>query len=119
ASDYVRTYTDLASMEGANEAARKAVNTILQRSASTAGQVATWPLTEPDRFAPWKTLDERLYQHGKPHLFELMGIRRAAQAADLLRRFAAFTGITKLDDLLDEVRATSIIKGILARLGVP
>ena len=119
ASDYVRTYTDLASMEGANEAARRAVNTILLRSGSTAGPVQTWPLTEPARFDAWKKLDERLYQHGKPHLFEIMGIRRAAQAADLLRRFAAFTGLSKIDDLLDEVRATSVIKNILTRLGVP
>ena len=119
AADYVRTYTDLASMEGANEAARHAVNVILQRAGSTAGQAPTWPLTEPDRFAPWRTLDAKLYAHGKKHLFELMGIRRAAQAADLLRRFSAFTGLSKIDDLLDEVRATSIIKGILSRLGVP
>ena len=35
ASDYVRTYTDLATMEGANEAARRAVNAILDRSGST------------------------------------------------------------------------------------
>jgi len=119
AADYVRTYTDLASMEGANEAARRAVNTILLRSASTAGPVQTWPLTEPAHFDAWKKLDERLYQHGKPHLFEIMGIRRAAQAADLLRRFSAFTGISKIDDLIDEVRATSVIKSILARLGVP
>jgi uncharacterized protein with NAD-binding domain and iron-sulfur cluster len=119
AADYVRTYTDLASMEGANEAARRAVNVILQRCASTAARAETWPLTEPDRFAPWKKLDERLYQHGKDHLFALMGIRRAAQAADVLRRFAAFTGLSKLDDLLDEVRATSVIKSLLSRLGVP
>jgi uncharacterized protein with NAD-binding domain and iron-sulfur cluster len=119
AADYVRTYTDLASMEGANEAARRAVNTILLRSASTAAPAQTWPLTEPDRFLPWKKLDERLYQHGNRHLFEIAGIRRAAQAADLLRRFAAFTGLSKLDDLLDEVRATSVVKGILQRLGVP
>lgn len=119
ASDYVRTYTDLASMEGANEAARRAVNTILLRSTSTALPVQTWPLTEPSSFEPWKKLDERLYEHGKPHIFELMGIERAAQAADLLRRFAAFTGITKVDDLLDKVRASEIIKGVLTRLGVP
>ena len=55
---------------------------------------------------------------GQPHLFELMGIRRAAQAADLLRRFAAFTGISKLDDLLDEIRATQIIQRLLDRLGL-
>ncbi len=35
ASDYVRTHTDLATMEGANEAARRAVNGILERSGST------------------------------------------------------------------------------------
>ena len=34
ASDYVRTHTDLATMEGANEAARRAVNVILERSGS-------------------------------------------------------------------------------------
>ena len=119
ASDYVRTATDLASMEGANEAARHAVNAILRRCGSSAPEVPTWPLTEPDRFTPWKKLDEKLYQGGHHHLFELMGIRRAAQAGDLLRRFTAFTGISKIDDLLDEVRASSIIKGILSRLGIP
>jgi uncharacterized protein with NAD-binding domain and iron-sulfur cluster len=119
AADYVRTYTDLASMEGANEAARRAVNVILRRSASTAAVVPTWPLEEPAQFEPWKKLDERLYQHGRPHLFELIGIRRAAQAADLLRRFAAFTGLSKIEDLLDEVRSTAVVKGILSRLGVP
>jgi 15-cis-phytoene desaturase len=119
AGDYIRTTTDLASMEGANEAARHAVNVILQRSGSTAGTVQMWPLTEPDTFATWKALDAQLYAHGKPHLFALMGIKRAAEAADLLRRFAAFTGLTRIEDLLDKVRATSIIKGILTRLGVP
>jgi 15-cis-phytoene desaturase len=118
ASDYVRTYTDLASMEGANEAARRAVNVILARSMSTARKVETWPLKEPASLDSWKRLDERLYQNGQPHMFELLGIRRAAQAADLLRRFAAFTGISKVDDLLDEVRATTIIKGILVRIGI-
>lgn len=119
AGDYIKTHTNLASMEGANEAARKAVNVILQRSGSTAGPCQTWPLTEPARFDAWKALDAQLYAHGKGHLFELMGIKRAAEAADLLRRFTAFTGLSKVDDLLDKVRATSIIKGILTRLGVP
>jgi len=67
----------------------------------------------------WKALDAQFYAHGKSHVFELMGIKRAAEAADLLRRFTAFTGLSKIDDLLDKVRATSIIKGILSRLGVP
>jgi uncharacterized protein with NAD-binding domain and iron-sulfur cluster len=118
ASDYIRTKTDLASMEGANEAARHAVNVILERSGSPAARATLWPLKEPAQFDGWKRVDERLLAMGQPHLFELMGIRRAAQAADLLRRFSAFTGISKIDDLLDEIKASQIIKGLLARLGI-
>jgi len=36
ASDYVKTYTDLATMEGANEAARRAVNCIIDASGNNA-----------------------------------------------------------------------------------
>ena len=119
AGDYVRTYTDLATMEGANEAARRAVNAILDRSGSSAPRAELWPLVEPDRFLPWKRLDEKLYRHGHRHLFELLGIRRAAQAADLMRKVASFTGLAKLDALIDEVRPTVIIRNLLTWLGVP
>jgi uncharacterized protein with NAD-binding domain and iron-sulfur cluster len=47
ASDYVRTFTDLATMEGANEAARRAVNAILDASGSDAERCDVWPLSEP------------------------------------------------------------------------
>ena len=48
AADYVRTYTDLATMEGANEAARRAVNAILDataraRPAARCGRCASRP----------------------------------------------------------------------------
>jgi uncharacterized protein with NAD-binding domain and iron-sulfur cluster len=119
ASDYVRTYTDLASMEGANEAGRRAVNAILARAGSTATPAATWPLVEPAQFAAWKKLDAKLYAHGHRHLFELLGIRRAAAAADVLRKLATAIGLDKLDDKLDEIRPTAIINAILAKLGVP
>ena len=39
AADFVRTYTDLATMEAANEAARRAVNGILEASGSDASRV--------------------------------------------------------------------------------
>lgn len=42
ASDYVRTETDLACMEGANEAARSAVNALLDVAASSAKRCETW-----------------------------------------------------------------------------
>jgi uncharacterized protein with NAD-binding domain and iron-sulfur cluster len=57
ASDYVRTHTDLATMEGANEAARRAVNGILAATGSSAPPCEIWPLREPAAFAPAKALD--------------------------------------------------------------
>jgi len=66
AADYVRTYTDLATMEAANEAARRAVNGILQASGVTAASCDLWKLHEPEIFAPWRALDLVRYQQGLP-----------------------------------------------------
>src|SRR4029453_5961117 len=57
ASDYVRTHTDLATMEGACEAGRRAANAILDRDGSPAARCAICPLEEPAEFAPWKRID--------------------------------------------------------------
>jgi uncharacterized protein with NAD-binding domain and iron-sulfur cluster len=57
ASDYVRTHTDLATMEGANEAARRAVNGILDATRSPAPRCELWPLREPAVFGPARALD--------------------------------------------------------------
>jgi uncharacterized protein with NAD-binding domain and iron-sulfur cluster len=57
ASDYVRTHTNLATMEGANEAARRAVNGILTRAGSGAQPCAVWELREPAIFEPLKKID--------------------------------------------------------------
>jgi hypothetical protein len=48
ASDYVRTNTDLACMEGANEAARRAVNAILEAAGSTAEPCRIWSFSTPE-----------------------------------------------------------------------
>jgi uncharacterized protein with NAD-binding domain and iron-sulfur cluster len=66
ASDYVRTHTDLATMEGANEAARRAVNAILERSGSTTEPCTLWKLREPAMFAPFRALDKVLFKLGRP-----------------------------------------------------
>ena len=58
ASDYVRTDTDLATMEGANEAARRAVNALLIASGSTATRCALWTFDHPLWAAPFRALDE-------------------------------------------------------------
>ena len=70
ASDYVRTHTDLATMEAANEAARRAVNGILQRASSRAPLCALYPLEEPAILAPAKALDWARFKMGQPHLLE-------------------------------------------------
>jgi uncharacterized protein with NAD-binding domain and iron-sulfur cluster len=66
ASDYVRTHTDLATMEGANEAARRAVNAIIERSGFRASKCQLWPLREPALFAPARAIDKLLYRLGRP-----------------------------------------------------
>ena len=116
AGDYVRTNTDVASMEGACEAARRAVNAILQRAGSRDTPVTIWPLIEPTQFDTWKQLDARLLAAHKDHLFELLGIRHAGAAAELLRRFEDISGLAALDDRLDEIRLTEIIAHLGARL---
>jgi hypothetical protein len=66
ASDYVRTHTDLATMEGANEAARRAVNGILDASGSSAPPCPIWPLEEPAIFAPARAIDRIRFELGRP-----------------------------------------------------
>ena len=62
ASDYVRTHTDLATMEGANEAGRCAVNAILLADGSSAAPCKIWPLHEPWLLVPLRAIDWLVYQ---------------------------------------------------------
>jgi uncharacterized protein with NAD-binding domain and iron-sulfur cluster len=68
ASDYVRTNTNLATMEGANEAARRAVNAILDSSHSSASKAAVFQFEDPVMFRPAQDLDAVLYSTGHPHV---------------------------------------------------
>ena len=67
AADYVRTYTDLATMEGANEAARRAVNgdprrdAVARARAASCGRCASRP-----RCRPARTLDKLLWRLRRP-----------------------------------------------------
>ena len=66
ASDYVQTNTDLATMEGANEAARRAVNEIIRVSGSNANPCDVWKFAEPAIFEPLKEIDEAFFNLGLP-----------------------------------------------------
>lgn len=66
ASDYVRTYTDLATMEAANEAARRAVNGVLRASRVDARSCEIWNLQEPEAFLPMRAYDRIRFRKGLP-----------------------------------------------------
>lgn len=68
AADYVKTNTDLATMEAANEAARRATNGIIDRSGMRVESCRIWPLREPAVFKPFKRLDRWRFNRGLPHL---------------------------------------------------
>jgi len=62
AADYVRTAMDFACMEAANEAARRAVNAILERASSAAPRCGLWPLRPPRVLEPLRKLDAWRWQ---------------------------------------------------------
>jgi 15-cis-phytoene desaturase len=64
AGDYVRTHTDLATMEAANESARHAVNGILRATRSRRERCAIWPLKEPGLYQGARLIDQFRYALG-------------------------------------------------------
>ncbi|MER6712047.1 FAD-dependent oxidoreductase [Streptomyces sp. NPDC006129] len=71
AGDYVRTDVDLASMEGANESARHAVNALLDADDSDTERCRVWELYRPPELEPLKRVDELRYRLGLPNTFDL------------------------------------------------
>jgi uncharacterized protein with NAD-binding domain and iron-sulfur cluster len=69
--DFVRTDIDLATMEGANESARTAVNAILDELGSKAERAATYRLYDPPEFEALKLVDAQLYRSGLPNALDL------------------------------------------------
>jgi uncharacterized protein with NAD-binding domain and iron-sulfur cluster len=88
ASDYVRTHTDLATMEGANEAARRAVNGILDATGSDEPRCEVWPLREPAMFAPARAVDRFLFELGRPPAQAVRLVDGHVEASRLLRATA-------------------------------
>lgn len=68
--DYVQTYTDLATMEGANESARRAVNCIIDASDTNVPKCKLWELREPDILLYYKFRDKKRYKEGLPWKLE-------------------------------------------------
>jgi 15-cis-phytoene desaturase len=68
ASDYVRTTTDLATMEAANEAARRATNAILAVSGAAAPLCELWEFDIPPLLQAAQRLDWIRFRIGLPNL---------------------------------------------------
>jgi uncharacterized protein with NAD-binding domain and iron-sulfur cluster len=70
AGDYVQTNVDLATMEGANESGRAAVNALLDASGSKAPPVQMYKLYRPPEMEPLKQADAELYRAGQPNALD-------------------------------------------------
>src|SRR5690606_11613534 len=71
AGDYVRTNIDLATMEGASESARGAVNALLDVTESNAPRCRTFTLYRSPELEPLRQVDADRYARGEPNLFDL------------------------------------------------
>ena len=69
--DYVQTNIDLATMEGANESGRAAVNALLDEAGSSAPRATMYKLYKPPEFELLKNVDRVLY---KAHLKNALDI---------------------------------------------
>ena len=98
AADYVRTNTDLATMEGANEAARLAVNAILERSGSAAAPCAIYTLPEPAVLRPARKLDElrwRLFHRSAKPRLQVTGDGDLEPSGIVSRALLGLGGLTR------------------------
>ena len=87
AADFVRGHTDLATMENANEAARRAVNAILEASGSRARRCDVWELREPGVLGPLRLADKLRWKLRRPAVSPLrVGPGGAIEPAGALAR---------------------------------
>lgn len=66
AADYVQTHTDLATMEAANEAAKRAVNGLLDQISDTSCRCKIYPLERPKALRLVRWLDRLIYRIRRP-----------------------------------------------------
>lgn len=71
AGDYVRTNIDLATMEGANESARAAVNALLDVTGSDAPRCRTYTLYRAVELEPLRQADAADYAAGRSNRFDI------------------------------------------------
>jgi uncharacterized protein with NAD-binding domain and iron-sulfur cluster len=126
AADYVQTFTDLATMEAANEAARRAVNGILEHLGLDAPPCRLWNLHEPELLEAWRANDRARYRQGLPWddtvvrlgLSALAALHRGATALETLIADAVGSAMN-VEDLLSYIRTGESRSELLQRLTSP
>jgi uncharacterized protein with NAD-binding domain and iron-sulfur cluster len=71
AADYVQVNIDTATMDGANEAGRRATNAILDAAGSSAQPAAVRDLYRPPELEPFRRADEELWRQGRPNALDV------------------------------------------------
>jgi hypothetical protein len=71
AADYVRTEVDTASMEGANDAGRRAANAVLAAADSAAPRADVFGLYRPPEWEPLRRADALRYARGERNAFDV------------------------------------------------
>lgn len=92
---YMKTHTRITTMEAANESGRHLTNAILKDIGSpyrrTLCEIFPIEEREPEDLSFLKEVDERLYEQGLPHVFDIIGVD------ELLQRTMASDDGTRLD----------------------
>jgi 15-cis-phytoene desaturase len=86
AADYVRTSVDLASMEGANEAGRRAARGVLHRLGLAHDDVRLFDFEGLERFDLLRKVDGGLHAIGLPHVLDAPATVRALVSATVAVR---------------------------------
>jgi uncharacterized protein with NAD-binding domain and iron-sulfur cluster len=70
AADYARSHINVASMEGANDVAKNAVNALLAAAGSHESPARVFPMYRPPEFEELKAIDRRRYAAGQSNVFD-------------------------------------------------
>ncbi|MEV6976200.1 FAD-dependent oxidoreductase [Kitasatospora sp. NPDC093806] len=70
AGDYVRCPVNLATMEGADQGGRLAVNALLRAAGDPADPAEVYPLYDPPELRRLKEVDAELFRQGRPHILD-------------------------------------------------
>jgi hypothetical protein len=121
ASDYVRTHTDLATMESANEAARRAVNGILEHCGSGSPHCQVWELHEPEILQPWREYDRARWEKQLPWEDPLALMSIAKPVIDVIEKTGALSNLGRgpLSGISKAYEAVSTASEVLGENQLP